>query len=77
MTAIEIEQVAAELNKSRNKVAFTVKEAAASLGVSTPTLYKLMHMGSFPAYKIGGKVFVDVQGLREWSAGHAALREGL
>lgn len=76
MTVFELEQVAAELNKSRNKVAFSVREAAEALGVGRSTMFEYINMEGFPAYKLGGKTFIDVQGLRDWSARNAAERVG-
>lgn len=57
-------------------VAYSVKKAAEVLCVSVPTLYELVHAEGFPSYKVGGKLFIDAQGLREWSARNAAERVG-
>lgn len=76
MTELELLAIADELKKSCNKVAYSVTEAAEAIGVSAPTLYNLIHTEGFPSYKVGGKVFIDAQGLREWSARNAAERAG-
>lgn len=77
MTPAEITQITDELKKSCAKVAYNAKEAAEALGISAPKLYELIHTEDFPSYKIGGKVFVDAQGLRDWSARNAAERAGV
>lgn len=76
MTNQELHQIIAELRKSSDRVAYSVTEAAAAIGVSRPTMYNLIATENFPAYKIGGKVYVDAEGLREWSAQNAAARVG-
>lgn len=76
MTNQELHQIIAELRKSSDRVAYSVTEAAAAIGVSRPTMYNLIATENFPSYKIGGKVYVDAEGLREWSAQNAAARVG-
>ena len=48
------------------QVAVSVSVAAKMLGVSRPTVYQYMNARDFPAFKIGGRVLVSVDGLREW-----------
>ena len=36
-----------------DKLALSVTEAAALLGVSRPTVYTLIHRADFPAFKLG------------------------
>ena len=48
------------------KVALTVKEAAALLGTSPKNVYTLIHRADFPAYPVGGRWFISTEGLREW-----------
>ncbi len=43
-------------------------EAARLLGVSRPTIYQYIHQNDFPAFKLGGRTLVSVEGLREWVA---------
>ena len=47
-------------------VAVNMTQAAQLLGVSRPTMYTLAKSEGFPAVKIGGRVLVSVDGLREW-----------
>ena len=47
-------------------IAVNMTQAAALLGVSRPTMYALARSEGFPAVKIGGRVLVSVDGLREW-----------
>lgn len=47
-------------------LAVSLPEAARLLGVSKPTIYKYTGRADFPAFKIGGRVLVSVDGLRAW-----------
>lgn len=48
-----------------------IKQAAALLGVSPPTLRKMTHMEGFPAVKIGGRILVHKAKLAQWIADRA------
>lgn len=54
-----------------DRVTLSVAETAAALGVSRPTVYNLLHEKGFPAFKVGGRTLVSVEGLREWVAAQA------
>lgn len=41
-------------------------EAARLLGVSRPTMYKIMRQSGFPAFNVGGRVLISTEGLKEW-----------
>lgn len=41
-------------------------EAARLLGVSRPTLTKLLNQKGFPCFHVGSRVLVSVAGLQEW-----------
>lgn len=58
------------------RVAYNVTEAAAALGVSRATMYNYINRADFPAYRLGGRTYIDAAGLREWSARLAAARTG-
>ena len=47
-------------------VAVSVAKAAEMLGVSRPTVYSLIHQSGFPAFKVGARTLVSVEGLRSW-----------
>ncbi len=49
-----------------NKLALSVTEAAALLGVSRPTVYTLIHRDDFPAFKVGSRTLISRAGLNEW-----------
>ena len=49
-----------------DKLAVSVREAAALLGLSTKTVYQLAHQEGFPSFKLGERTLVSVDGLREW-----------
>ena len=48
------------------KIALSVAEAAALISVSTKTMYEWVHIDGFPAVKIGGKIIIYYDGLKEW-----------
>lgn len=43
-----------------------IRQAAALLGVSPPTLRRMTHMAGFPATKIGGRILIHREGLARW-----------
>lgn len=47
-------------------MAVSAPEAARLLGVSKPKVYELMNRTDFPAFKLGRRTLVSVDGLREW-----------
>lgn len=49
-------------------MAISASETARILGVSRPTVYQLFHQEGFPAFKIGNRTLVSVDGLRTWIA---------
>ena len=49
-------------------IAVSAPEAARLLGVRKPTIYQYIHREGFPAFKLGGRTLVSVDGLREWVA---------
>ncbi len=49
-----------------DRITITPKEAAGMLGLSTATMYKLVHSEGFPSVRIGKKIFVSVEGLKNW-----------
>lgn len=52
-------------------LAVSAAEAARLLGISRPKVYELMGREDFPAFKLGGRTLVSVEGLREWIAAQA------
>lgn len=45
----------------------SISEAAATLGISRPTVYQLIHADDgFPIIRVGGRVLIPVKQLREW-----------
>ncbi len=47
-------------------LAVSAPEAARLLGVSKPTIYQYIHRDDFPAFKLGNRTLVSVNGLKEW-----------
>jgi excisionase family DNA binding protein len=50
------------------KLTLTIAETATALGVSRPTVYKLIHRDDFPSFRIGSRVVISRSGLEEWIA---------
>ena len=56
-------------------MAVSAVEAARLLGVSKPKVYELMGREDFPAFKLGGRTLISVEGLRAWVKAHAEKGE--
>lgn len=50
------------------KITISVTEAAELLGVSRPTVYKLMRRTDFPSLRIGTRTLIHRAKLEEWAA---------
>ena len=50
--------------------------AAKMLGVSKPTVYQYAKSPDFPSFKIGGRVLVSVEGLKEWVHRQVEVNKG-
>ena len=48
------------------KMACSISEAAQMLGISRPTLYALLDQPGFPAFRVGNRRLISVEGLRDW-----------
>ena len=48
------------------KLTMTVEEAGKVLGISRPTAYKLVQRADFPVVRVGHRLLVSTEGLREW-----------
>ena len=53
------------------KLAISVTEAAEMLGISRPTMYKLMHRADFPVIRIGTRTLIHREKLEMWAAAQA------
>lgn len=53
------------------KLVLNAREAAAALGISLPTFYALAGREGFPCVRVGRRLLVPVDGLREWLAREA------
>lgn len=47
-------------------MAVSAAEAARLLGISRPKVYELLGREDFPAFKLGGRTLISVDGLRRW-----------
>lgn len=59
-----------------DKLVFNAHEAAAALGISLPTFYTLAGREGFPCVRVGRRLLVPVDGLREWLAKEASAANG-
>lgn len=53
-----------------NKILLTAKEAAATMNISMPTFYQLAASEGFPSVRMGKKILVSVDGLKDWVKNH-------
>lgn len=49
-----------------DRITVNAEECAILLGISKPTVYELMHRDGFPAFKVGARTLISVDGLRRW-----------
>lgn len=64
-----------EKARKTERVALTVTETAAALGVSRPTVYKLLRRADFPGFRVGSRQLVSREGLARWVAEQAERGE--
>ena len=57
------------------KIAVSVTEAAQLLGLSRPTIYKLIHRGDFPVMRIGSRTLIHREKLEAWAASQTEGRD--
>ena len=50
----------------------SVNNAAAMLGLSRPTIYKLLNAGALRAVKSGGRTLIPTQALHDYASGLSA-----
>ena len=50
----------------KEKLTMSIAEAAAELGVCEKTVYTLTHRQDFPTIKIGRRIRISREGLRDW-----------
>lgn len=53
-------------NEKKEKLALTVPEAAELLGICPKLCYEMCHRAGFPAFRVGRKLVVSADGLRDW-----------
>ncbi len=53
------------------KICLSVKEASESLGISRPTMYRLIHSEGFPVIYVAGRTLIHKKKLEEWAAKRA------
>ena len=54
------------MTERTEKLTLSVSEAAEALGICTKQCYELTHMTGFPAIRIGLRLRISRDGLREW-----------
>lgn len=53
-----------------NKILLTAKEAASMMNISMPTFYQIAASEGFPAIRVGKKILVSVDGIKDWAREH-------
>ena len=48
------------------RLTLSITETAAVLGLSRPSVYRLIHRGDFPAFSVGGRTLVSRELLADW-----------
>ena len=61
------------MSNSTESIAISLSQAAQLIGVSRPTIYQYAKRNDFPAFKVGGRVLVSVDGLKAWVNQHAGV----
>lgn len=59
-----------------DKLTMTVEEAAKVIGVSRPVAYELAKQTGFPCVRVGRRLLVSVEGLRQWVLREAGADTG-
>ena len=54
------------MTERTEKLTLSVSEAAEALGICTKQCYELTHLAGFPAIRIGRRIRISRDGLREW-----------
>lgn len=49
-----------------NKMTITVNELSKYLGISRSIAYELVNSDGFPSFRIGKKILINVDALRDW-----------
>ncbi len=57
------------------KFTLSITEAAAVLGLSRPTVYRLVRSDGFPAFRVGSRTLISREGLARWVAKQAGGAE--
>jgi len=57
------------------KIALTVQEVAVAIGISDRRVWDLINVEGFPVVRLGKRVVIPVDGLRQWLAEQAERGE--
>ena len=60
---------------TNEKLALSVTEAAAVLGISRPMVYRLIRSEGFPVFQVGGRRLISRAGLEAWVASQAETQK--
>jgi predicted DNA-binding transcriptional regulator AlpA len=58
------------------KIAVTIMEAVKLSSIGRDEIYRLLELPDFPAFKVGNKNLICVDGLRKWIARQAENKAG-
>lgn len=51
-----------------DKLTYSIAETAQVLGISRPQVYTLIHREDFPSFRVGSRVLISSEGLKQWVA---------
>lgn len=60
--------------QNNTKLTVSITDTAEILGVSVPTVYKLIKRDDFPSFKVGRRTLISYVGLSEWIERQTAER---
>ena len=52
--------------RNTEKITLSITETAAVLGLSRPTVYRLVKSDGFPAFRVGTRTLIPRAGLERW-----------
>ena len=60
--------------ETSDKGTFTIRQGADFLQVSLPTMYSLANSDGFPSLRIGKKILIPIEALKQWVTEQARER---
>lgn len=61
------------MEEKQDKILISVTEASRLLGLSRPTVYRLINSGDFPVVRVFGRTMINQAGLVKWANERAGI----